>query len=388
MVRAVPIAIVLLSCACAPVRAPAPFDPRSLFDDAAFRPVEISPKPAELLALPRADLERFRAEFAERLEGAGSKRLAFVAYIHDLYAKLQYDDTTGRAADVLETGRGNCLGLALLTAALAEELRIPYVFQEVLAPPVWDRRNGMMLVNKHVDVWVFDPVRPGDEYRMDLRRVELKRTASIVDFFPMSASYPAAYLDNDRVIAMFYGNRAAEALIDERLDEAYAYARQALDVDPGFAAGWNLLGLVYAHRGLELAEGTYLYAQALAPDELTVVNNLAVWYERAGRPDEAARWRARVDAASAKNPFQDFDRGELAFTKGDYRTAAILYRRAANADPYQHEFQFGLFKALWMQGRRDRAVEALRRAIQLAEDGAVAERYNHKLMMLSAAATP
>jgi Flp pilus assembly protein TadD len=374
--------------ACAAVRAPEPFDPRSLFDDAAFAPVEISPEPAELLALDRGQLAGFRAEFAKRREGVPSKRLAFVAYIHDLYARLEYGDATGRAADVLESGRGNCLGLALLTAALAEELRIPYVFQEVLAPPVWDRRNGMMVVNKHVDVWVFDPAHPGDEYRMALRRVELEQTASIIDFFPMSTTYPAAYLDNDRVIAMFYANRAGEALIAERLDEAYAYAREALEVDPEFAAAWNILGLVYAHRGLPLAERTYLYAQSLEPDELTVVNNLAVWYERSGRPGEAARWRARVDAAAAKNPFQDFDRGELAFAKGDYRTASILYRRAANADPYQGEFQFGLFKAYWMMGRKDRALDALRAAIRITQDGAVAERYNRKLMMLSASATP
>jgi Flp pilus assembly protein TadD len=375
-------AVLLAACAHAPV-APRVFDPAPLYDDAAFRPVAGEPGPAELFALPAAEVARLRAGFEARAASAPSKRVAFVAYIGAVLADFQYDDHTMRAADVLAKRRGNCLGLALLTASLARELKVPYVFQEVLAPPAWDRKNGLMLVNRHVNVWVFDPENPGDEYRMEMGQVRLADPASVIDFFPMSQSYPARYLADEKVVAMFYGNAAAEALVDGDADRAYAAAREALAIDPDFASGWNVLGLVYARRENPRAEPAYLRALDLQPDDATAANNLAIWLDRHGRIAEAARLKARIDAERDANPFEAFDRGEVAFRAGDYREAATLFRRAADADPYQHEFQFGLFRAYWMLGRHDRALAALRQAIQITEDGEVVARYNRKLKALS-----
>ena len=47
---------------------------------------------------------------------------------------------------------------------------------------------------------------------------------------------PKTRLEERTVLAMFYNNRAADALARERLGEAYAHIRLGIQVDPGFAA--------------------------------------------------------------------------------------------------------------------------------------------------------
>ncbi|MCU0662032.1 MAG: hypothetical protein MUC50_06870 [Myxococcota bacterium] len=393
MIRKLPaIAVLALLASCAEVLPKQPtqivFNPRTLFDDSAFKPVEGVPPQSELFALGQNTLDQFRADYQSGFRVGGSKRLWFVQYIHEMYKTFSYSDTTTSAQEALTNQKANCLGLALLTAAAAREFRLPYVFQEVLAPPTWDRKNGMMLVNKHVNVWVFDPTHPGDEYKMDLQQVPLNGTASIIDFFPMAQSYPASYLADHQVVSMFYANVAAEALIEQSLDKAYAFIRKALEIDPAFAAGWNILGLVYSHRRHKLTAPTYLYALSLSPNDLSLINNISVWFDRTGNADEAAKWKALIANARARNPFYYFDRAEIAFKQKDYRTAATLYQKAALADPYQHEFQFGLFKAYWMMQKYDRARDALLKAVEIAEDGETVARYNQKLQMLSATTPP
>ena len=66
----------------------------------------------------------------------------------------------------------------------------------------------------------------------------------------------------------------------------------------------------------------------------------------------------------------------------DYNTAIILYRKAIQTDAHQHEFYFGLFRAYWLQGKRERATDSLRQALRIAEEDAATQRYMSKLTVL------
>ncbi len=358
------------------------FTPIQLLDDAAFAPLEEVPTVEEMKRLNLKTRQALRRDFDDR-EPYQTVRKWFVRYIQELFSNFSYTEKTTVAQTTLDTQKGNCLSLALLTAALADELRIPYRFQEVLAPPTWDRQNGVLLVNRHVNDWIFEPVLDDRDQRANRQFVWATESASVIDYFPMSKSYPADILADGEVLAMYYNNLAAEAIIDRSYQRAYALIRQALSLNAADVSAWNMLGLVYGHTQNDMAEYTFMYALTLAPDDLSTINNLSIWLKRVGRVEESADWKSQLIRAESDNPFTFYDRAETALEQEEYRTAIVLYRKAIRADEYQHEFHFGLFKAYWMLGKHDRASKALKRAIEISDDERSLNLYHSKLDQLN-----
>lgn len=207
--------------------------------------------------------------------------------MHNL--QLDYDARfTRTAAEAFEARRGNCLSLVAMTAALAQALGLQVQFQEVLATPVVEANGTLTFVVGHINLMLRDALRdpgstPGGRWL-------------VIDFMP-GQDLPrqrTRAIDEKRVRVMYLNNRAAEHLAEGRLDEAYAWLRAAAAEDPAFAATYNTLGVVYGRRGaLALAEKALLQAQALAPANLNVRDNLAgVQLARAlglGGPRDALR---------------------------------------------------------------------------------------------------
>src|SRR5439155_1542835 len=55
-------------------------------------------------------------------------------------------------------------------------------------------------------------------------------------------------IDEQTIVAMYMNNRAAEALVRGRLDDAYWLAREAMRQSPGYRGSYNTLGVVYRRR--------------------------------------------------------------------------------------------------------------------------------------------
>src|SRR5690606_35285818 len=110
-----------------------------------------------------------------------------------------------------------------------------------------------------------------------------------VDFDPqvMSARLPSRTVSKQRVLAMFYNNKAADALVHHNAKQAYAYSRAALLKDPSLAEAWVNLGVLYRQNGLlEAAEQSYQRAIQLEGSR-SAQENLAVIYNMTGRQAQA-----------------------------------------------------------------------------------------------------
>ncbi len=373
----------------------------SLLDDGAFANTPDLPTPKQIFELD-VEIRQRAAEAYARKPPNLSDRAWFVGWIREVLSTFDYAAQTGSANQTWYAKRGNCLSLAILTAALARELGLAYRFQELIAPPSRDRQQGVMLVNKHVNVWISGGVVAADdaEYAVDETGATVYtsrfRFVSVIDFFPSSRDYPSDMISSAVVVANFYSNQAAEAFVDKQYNRTYWTARQALFVKPDHLPAWNVLGLVYARTGHQLAESVYRHALALFPTRidqanLSTMNNLAVLLERQNRPDEARTLRRRIHNLTVLkctdeiNPFYFYDRAEVALKQKNFRRAAELYRKAIKRDPYQHEFFFGLFKAYWMLGNHHKASVALKRAVQTANDDQTTLNYRRKLVRLKGA---
>jgi len=162
--------------------------------------------------------------------------------------------------------------------------------------------------------------------------------------------------------ATLYGAGGGRA----RLDESEAYVRRAIALRPTLPFSHSILGTILLVRGrLSEAEASLRTYIQLAPGEAQGPVRLALVYLLQDRPAEAVPLllRARQLGAATASPIRapgGDDRGEPG---GDPEFARALRLLGDRLDDLEY-----LGQALIQQGRSDRAVPPLRRAVALAPE--------------------
>jgi tetratricopeptide (TPR) repeat protein len=389
-VIAVLVVVVPVLWACAtPQEAPPPPPAPSLFEDSAFGPAAHPPDLQAVFALSPAMNTYVERDIAGLIRQLGPQRALIEALHSKTQLRLEYDaELTRTAAEAFDRRAGNCLSLVVMTAALAKKLDLPIVYQALIGNESWSRSGDLSFVNGHVNITVakrlIDRVAAYDSDRQ-LR----------IDFgaVPVGRGQALRVVSEATILSMFMNNRAAEYLVRGAVDDAYAHARVAVLQDPGYAAAYNTLGVIYQRKGLQAAaERAYLAALARDAEHRSALLNVARLLERQGRAPEAASFLVRLAQIESNPPFAHFDRGVAAAKAGDYRTARDELLREMQRDPDYHEFHFWLAVALYGLGD----VEPARRHLTLAMNNSVTRReqalYAGKLRGLEAtipaAATP
>ncbi len=340
-------------------------DNPDIFNDALFSADIYVPAQEAIFALKEQDKVELKRAFAR----AQSKRPNTVSphvwlgqYINAHKGGFTFQDHVTRVADVTMSDRqGNCMSLVVLSASLAEVLNIPIKIQDIAVEPIWDRRGGFYLVNGHVNLKLFAPV--------DNQSILVTQSEILVDFLPERAirGYRLTEINKQRLMAMFYNNVAAEALVEDDYDTAYAYVKQALETDPFFVSAVNTLAVIYRHKGQDkLAETVYRHGIALDESNLITLYNLSLILGDQNRLDEWADIHRKLELARIANPFYYFDMAQQAYFDKEYQDALIWYKRAVEKADYRHEFYFGLSRAYWATGDERRAKKHMQKAIQLS----------------------
>jgi Tfp pilus assembly protein PilF len=189
----------------------------------------------------------------------------------------------------------------------------------------------------------------------------------IVDFLPPEEvrGQSSVAVSEETIVAMFLNNRAAEALADGRVGDAYWWARAALLKDPSFDAASNTLAVVYLRRGL-LREAEQALQRVLTqePENTAALSNLVITLQRAGQPAQAAAVAARLAQVQPYPPFHFFDLGRRAMQAGEYDRARELFARELRRQPFQHEVHFWAALAAWRLGDDRAAARHLRQAME------------------------
>jgi tetratricopeptide (TPR) repeat protein len=288
--------------------------------------------PADLVVpyeLPPGALARART-LVERARSDGEKVELLVKGMFDPAAfglRDQLTATTTTGAEALRLGQGNCVALASVFIGLARAVGLDarYVDASGRVSETRHGDDGSTVHFGHVSAMV----NTGNE------RISL-------DFARLGPYLWYTPLDDLEAVAHFYNNRGFE-LVDQARQagqapdwtEAARQFRLAVAVKPGFARGWNNLGIAAARLGRrEEAVGHYRKASALAPSMAAPHANLGASYLQAG----------------------------------DLPVAVEELATAARLDPKGPHIQFNLALALLRSGDRDGALEALRRTLALQGD--------------------
>lgn len=354
--------------------------PEALFDDSLFAAPSEKVGADEIFRVSDA-MRRYLQDpqIEAQLRRKGPQRGLLEALYTSGELKLDYDArTTRNAAQAFDARAGNCLSLVVMTAAFAKEMGVTVRYQSAYLEETVSRRSNLLLRSGHVNVTLgrrlADPRFPVQETTM-------------VDFLPPDEirGLRTREIGEQTVVAMYMNNRAVEALVAGRIDDAYAWSREAVRQDPQFLGSLNTLGVVYLRRDA-LAQATKVFSHVLDRDaeNLTALANLAGAYARQGRADDSLAIQLRLTKLEPQPPLHDFNLGLAAMKKQDYRTARDLFaREVARADD-SAEFHFWLGMANYGLGDLESARRHVARALEASNGGQDRDLYSAKLEWIQA----
>jgi len=175
-------------------------------------------------------------------------------------------------------------------------------------------------------------------------------------------------VDDDYVLALFYTNVGAEALLRNDYAVSAARFRAAADIHPEMSALWVNLGVLYARHGLlEQAESAYLYALEVDASAESALANLAVAYRDLGEPELAAEYRERVQTYRERNPYYHFALATQAYEEGRLPDALVALRKALRLKHDESDFHSLRGQVQEDMGRTSDAMQSFGRASEYLE---------------------
>jgi tetratricopeptide (TPR) repeat protein len=349
--------------------------PDAFFDDSLFAAPAERVSADDVFALSEP-MQRYlqHPQVEAQLRRKGSVRGLLDALYKSGELRLDYDASTTRsAAQAFEARAGNCLSLVIMTAAFARELGLQVRYQSAYLEETVSRSRDLLLRSGHVNVTLGRRFAdPGRHYY----------DAMTVDFLPPEElkGLRTREIAEETVLAMYMNNRAVEALVAGRLDDAYAWVRESVRQDRHFLGSMNTLGVVYLRRGA-LAQATTVFGHVLErdADNRTALANLSTAYARQGRIEESMALQRRLARLESDPPFHYFNLGLAAMKQKDFGAAQAMFSRELARDDEYHEFHYWLGLANFELGNVEQARRNLARALEASTTHRERELYSAKL---------
>jgi tetratricopeptide (TPR) repeat protein len=325
--------------------------------------LRVDPSLAELLGSPRVQ----EMNTPQRL-----KHLLALIFGEDRQRFAYAAGHSTTAAETWRNQRGDCLSLTVMTYSAARMLGMAVQTQEVRAPLLFDRRGGLDVVNRHVNVMFLRAHR-------DLRDAEARDV--VVDFDPDFASRrPGNPLTEEGLLARYYNNVAAEHLGKGRRALAYAHFKAAIQADPTYAAPYVNLAVLYRDAGLAAPAEELLHrAIALADSADVPLHTLHQLLVEQGRTAEAQRFARKIEAGRERDPYHWIGIGLRHLNEGEIRRAIGALETAKELTSGFDEIHRYLALAYARNGEPAKARDELARVASMTGDARLVSKLKRKI---------
>jgi tetratricopeptide (TPR) repeat protein len=362
MTRTLLYCVLAMSAACTAVGPGQPvLDEKELLSGAAFGVSEQGDPPISRAAAFEVD-DTMRAFVEAETGHANHQRAKLFTLLEamkeiDLFA-LDYEVTTTYTPPVTFRERqGNCLSATMLFVALAREAGLDVEYQLVNVPPTWSDAPDILVISNHVNARVTP--RNDREYVVDFNEIGY------------NDRMPSREIDDDYVLALFYNNLGAEALIRKDYALSFRYFRAGIEADSMISAIWSNLGVLYARQGFDQhAEAAYLQALASRSRNRTALTNLVNLYEARGDHATAQLYREQVRRYQERNPYYHFALAERAYSEQRLDDALAAVSRAIRLKGDEQRFHQLRGQTYLALGRESEAEKSFARAAEYAEPAA------------------
>ncbi len=282
------------------------------------------------------------------------------------------------AREAYHNHAANCLSLTIMAYALAKEADINVKFQQVKTPEYWVRNGQYNLLTGHVNLLVKDKHSLG-------KTVVWGENDFQIDFDPQASksTFKRVTIDKSTVLAMFYNNKGAQALVNADYLSAYGYFKAAALIAPDFSSTWANIGVLYKLTNhLEEAETAYRYAISIDNNNLTALENLAIILTQQQNIEEAQFIKRKLHLIRINNPYYYALLADEAYYRGQTKEAIKFYNKAIALERRAHEFYYGLAKVYYHSGDITLAKKALKKAITYNKTPNTEDVYIAKLNFL------
>ncbi|MDQ6646899.1 MAG: tetratricopeptide repeat protein [Pseudomonadota bacterium] len=312
------------------------------------------PRPEQIMVVPPA----LRAQLQQQVISVkGSRMLRLERLVKFMFQDsglgMKYAaDATLTVEQAYLTRKANCLTFTLMTLALAREADLPAYAQEVDEIPTWRAQDSTIYRTNHVNAGI---AIGHAHFTVDVARDSV-----------MARNLPRAITDQ-RLLALYYNNRAAELMASASPADAAPYMAMSLQLDPGYATSWSNAGVLQLHQGdLRGAERDYLKALVLDPVNENALLNLMTLYQSKGDEARSAIFNRRLEKVQSKEPYYQFLLALNEEKQGNYATALKHYKRAIRLYDGEPRFYFGLARAYQQLGEERHARRAMDHANALS----------------------
>lgn len=277
-------------------------------------------------------------------------------------------NATRTVGEVYRDRKANCLSSTIFIIALAREAGLDAYGQQIQRILSWGAADEIVMQSMHANAIV---------------EVERRRYVVDVDASDaVSATDALRPVSDERVLALFFGNRAMELMVAGRQSESGPWLKAALSHAPDDPALLNNMGVLRLRTGDLLAAENY-FVQAIAKDPAltSALSNLVSYYRARGDLERTKFWEARANKILQKDPYYQFEQGRRFEQAGDFENAARQYRRAIKLNRLQHQFHFAMARVHSHLGDSTGVKRELKNAYELSLGGARA-KYSAKLTAL------
>jgi len=326
----------------------------------------------EALALPfklREQLDKKIAPIRNNYERA--QKLHNLLFSESQLA-IRYDfNDTHSVEQTFITKRGNCLSLAALVVASARYVKLKAKFQTVDVTQQWEREKGFYIVPGHVNA-----------------AIEISHRTLVFEFI---AAYQETSKDrsNSEVItdnqfyAEYFNNLAVNALRHKKIDEAITLLHTSLEFDANLDTSWSNLGVMYKHKGnLIQAEKNYRHALKLNAKNLSSLTNLYILLNENNRRDEVKKISKKIIRYSKKNPYYLAKTAESDLQTNHISQAQKHIKKAIKLQPKEADFYHILARSYYLEGKKEKAIDAMEMAKELSTANKDNSRFNKKIHIM------
>lgn len=279
------------------------------------------PSPETVLAVPEDLATRTHEAVISGTPNKAERLDRLVEFLHSARGlNFSYSTEPTRAvAGTYAAGEGNCLAFTLTFIALARQAGLRAYPREVNVRAQWRREGSAVLSIGHVNVGVDTPHRN-----------------AIVDFEPdlmeaqrLAHPFRGRRISDERALAHFYNNRAAELMVAGDLASAEAWVDQALALDETFAPAWITRGVV-SRRGGEVERAERAFLTALDHDERSVnaLVNLVSLKRTTGERSAMIDYGRRLEDLAPDDPYFLWELGRFHRDLGELGLARRALERA------------------------------------------------------------
>jgi serine/threonine-protein kinase len=255
--------------------------------------------------------------------------------------------------------------------------------QDEIASAIMDDGLRVRLTSDERRQLVRHPTSDGDAFDLYLHARYLQRRATEEDYLYSRELLQRAVIRDPKfalAFAALAGNYAMSVTDGlERPTDAWPqvnrYMRQALEIDPdlpeahafahalAFLFDWDWAGAEQARRRLlQFPVGDF---------DPHVLRALAIEHWALGRPDEALQLARRTRELDPQSSYLAVLEADYLLRAEQFDAAVALYEHSIRSDPDNANAYFGLAEARYRQRRFDEAIEARRKAHEVAGDHAL-----------------